>query len=458
VVSFLQQVTRFNPVYQRYRFIALAIYSAVLLAGMIDWAYGGIGGGSLFLAPENLRVAVFIGAMVLLIGLELAGFGHSSFEHFSKPHLIAFAFRLLPFVAIFLVADLKYIRILFLIFVLYSYLGVHPWLSYALSLLGITILLSLSVSNPVIMGILPAPQNTQQGQLPPRPERPPLNVGQLIDRSMGSVIALFFTLLLARALAQTLQDKQKLEELNVSLEASHLQLQHYANRVAELATTEERNRLARDIHDSLGHHLAAINIQLEKASAYKERDPRRSFDALNHAQRSVQDALKDVRQSVASLRDDGEAFSFDDALVTLIQRMRHSELDISVNKIGDPSGYSKLTLMTLYRVIQEGLTNVHKHAGATKVTITLDFSGQNAFLELSDNGRGFAREGQDSEQATFGLKGLQERLSLVGGQLYISSQVQDSSNQEQSNPSQEQGTKLWVNISKKVLPSSAGYD
>jgi Histidine kinase-, DNA gyrase B-, and HSP90-like ATPase len=154
--------------------------------------------------------------------------------------------------------------------------------------------------------------------------------------------------------------------------------------------------------------------------------------------------------SVASLRDDGEAFSFDDALTTLIQRMRHSELDISVSKRGDGSDYSKLTLMTLYRVIQEGLTNVHKYAGATKVNIKLDFSEKNAFLELSDNGRGFTREWQDSEQATFGLKGLQERLSLVGGQLFVSSQVQGSSNQEQ-------GTKLWVNIPKKILPSSADY-
>ncbi|MGL4610156.1 MAG: sensor histidine kinase [Trueperaceae bacterium] len=454
MVSFSQRLTRFNPVYQRYRFIALAIYLAVLVAGVIDWAYGGIGGGSLIRAAEQVRGAVFMGAMVLLIGLELAGFGKASFEPSSKPNLLAFAFRALPFATIFLVSDLKYIRILFLILVLYSYLGVHRWVSYALALLGITILLSLSIANPVVMGILPAPRpNVQQGQVPPRPETPPLNVGQLLDRSMGSIIALFFTLLLARALAQTLQDKQKLEELNGSLEASHLQLQHYANRVADLATTEERNRLARDIHDSLGHHLAAINIQLEKASAYKERDPKRSREALGHAQRSVQDALKDVRQSVASLRDDGGAFSFDDALITLIQRMRHSELDISLNKIGDHSGYSKLTLMTLYRVIQEGLTNVHKHAGASKVNITLDFSGQNALLELNDNGRGFAREGQDSEQATFGLKGLQERLSLVGGQLRIASQV----HQEQNSSSQEQGTKLQATIPKKILPSSANY-
>lgn len=444
-MSFLQQVTRFNPVYQRYRFIALAIYLAVLVAGMIDWSYGGIKPNAVVKAPEQLRFFIFVAAMLILIGLELVGFGKASFEHPKTQQPLAFALRLSLFIVIFLITDLQYTQILFFIMILYSYLAIGRRVSYGLAFLGVVAMFWLSIENPVLMGLLPprAGQLAEQNlQPPPRPLNPP--IGTLINSGMGLLITLFFTFLLAEAMSQALQNEQKLKDLNNSLETSHVQLQHYANRVAELATTEERNRLARDIHDSLGHHLAAINIQLEKASAYKERDPKRSQEALGHAQRSVQDALKDVRQSVASLRDDGEAFSFGDALTTLIQRMRHSELDISLNKIGDSSGYSKLTLMTLYRVIQEGLTNVHKHAAATKVNITLDFSEQNACLELSDNGRGIATEvWRDSEQATFGLKGLQERLSLVGGQLRVSSR--------------EQGTKLQATIPKKILPPSAGY-
>ncbi|WP_228040124.1 sensor histidine kinase [Nodosilinea sp. LEGE 07088] len=131
-------------------------------------------------------------------------------------------------------------------------------------------------------------------------------------------------------MSQATQAQQKLAGLLTSLEASHTQLQHYAARVADLATTEERNRLARDIHDSLGHHLAAINIQLEKANAYRERDPSRAYEAVDHAKRTVQAALKDVRESVSSLRQDNEPFLFQETLNDLLRRMRHSELERSL--------------------------------------------------------------------------------------------------------------------------------
>ncbi|WP_228040126.1 sensor histidine kinase [Nodosilinea sp. LEGE 07088] len=93
----------------------------------------------------------------------------------------------------------------------------------------------------------------------------------------------------------------------------------------------------------------------------------------------------------------------------------------------DRSPYSRLKLMTLYRVIQEGLTNVHKHARASQVTIAIDFGAHVATLDLIDNGLGFdvaAWTLRGNEQTTHGLIGLQERLSLVGGTLDISSQPQ----------------------------------
>ncbi|MGD1900562.1 MAG: sensor histidine kinase, partial [Phormidesmis sp.] len=257
----------------------------------------------------------------------------------------------------------------------------------------------------------------------------PSRGGRLLDESMGSLIMLFFTLLLARAMSQAIQSQQKLTELLASLEISHNQLKQYATRVAELAATEARNRLARDIHASLGHHLAAINIQLEKANAYKERDSARAYEAVSHAQRTVQDALKDVRESVSSLRQDSEPFLFKKALNELIGRMRHSELEIKLNLVGDSSRYSRLKLMTLYRAIQEGLTNVHKHAHASKVTIEILFKEHQAALTLTDNGSGFdvtTWRLRGNEQTTQGLVGLQERLSIVGGTLDISSRWEET--------------------------------
>ena len=373
---------------------------------------------------------VFISAVIGLVVIDLCALGKTSFSKPAKVLLIPFLVRLFLFIGACLVTDLSYSKILFLPVLLYSYLAINQRSGYILAVLGVLILLGIGLSDVRGMGLPPPPP------LPPDttsythiPDSLPSRGGRLLDESMGSLIMLFFTLLLARAMSQAIQSQQKLTELLASLEISHNQLKQYATRVAELAATEERNRLARDIHDSLGHHLAAINIQLEKANAYKERDSERAYEAVSHAQRTVQDALKDVRESVSSLRQDSEPFLFKKALNELIGRMRHSELEIKLNLVGDSSRYSRLKLMTLYRAIQEGLTNVHKHAHASKVTIEILFKEQQAALTLTDNGSGFdvtTWRLRGNEQTTQGLVGLQERLSIVGGTLDISSRWEET--------------------------------
>ncbi|MEL6605994.1 MAG: sensor histidine kinase [Cyanobacteria bacterium J06614_10] len=408
-----------NLLYQRYRSIALVVYAAVLFAGIVDWAYGGIGPKTLIRAPENLRFAVFVMAMVALVGIELRGLGRADFGMSRFANLFPFAVRFALFVTICLITDLNYSQILFLTLLLYGYLAISKRLSYLLAFTGVAILFGLDEAQISMMESLPSPQEVVSPLIPPGGNM----TGRLIDRSMGSLIALLFTLLLARAMLQAIRAQQQQADLFASLETSHLQLKQYANRVAELAATEERNRLARDIHDSLGHHLAAINIQLEKANAYRQRDPQRAYEAVTYAQHTVQDALKEVRQSVNSLREEEETFSFHEALKSLVRRMNHSELTIRLALTGDYSCYSRLKQMTLYRVVQEGLTNVHKHAHASEVAIAINFDSQSASLKLADNGTGFDvaawQKRTHKDQITQGLRGLQERLSLVGGTLSI---------------------------------------
>ncbi|MBE9100952.1 sensor histidine kinase [Vacuolonema iberomarrocanum] len=421
-----------NLLYQRYRLIALAVYTAVLLAGLIDWIYGGIGPRAIVDAPENYRFLLFVVTLLTLIGLELWAVGKASFAMLNRFEFIPFFARIILFISACLVTDLSYSKILVLPILLYIYLAVSKRLSYFLAILGVATLLGIELANVSGMGRPPLPPSLVNGipnvEFPSEiPNNRPLRGGRLIDEGMGSLITLVFTLLLARAMSQAIQSQQKLTGLLASLEASHIQLQGYATRVADLAATEERNRLARDIHDSLGHHLAAINIQLEKANAYRERDPNRAYEAVNHAQRTVQEALKDVRESVSSLRQDSKPFLFQEALNDLLRRMGHSELELTLTQTRDSSHYSRLKLMTLYRVIQEGLTNVHKHAGANQVAIALNFSPQAVTLNLTDNGSGFdvaTWKSRGNEQATHGLVGLQERLSLVGGTLDITSRPQ----------------------------------
>lgn len=421
-----------NLLYQRYRLIALSVYTAVLLAGLIDWIYGGIGPRSIVDAPATHRFLLFVAVVLALIGLELRAVGKANFVNSNKVEFIPFFVRVFLFISACLVTDLSYSQILFLPLLLYSYLAISKRLSYFIAILGVTTLLGLRLSDFGGMGVPPPPliNGAPHVEIPNGiSNNGPLRGSKPIDEGMGSLITLFFTLLLARAMSQAIQAQQKLTGLLASLEASHQQLKQYSTRVADLAATEERNRLARDIHDSLGHHLAAINIQLAKANAYRERDPNRAYEAVKYAQRTVQDALKDVRASVSSLRQDSEPFLFQEELNDLLQRMRHSELELTLNQTGDSSRYSKLKLMSLYRVIQEGLTNVHKHANASRATIKLDFGSQKATLELVDNGSGFdvaAWKSRANAQTTQGLIGLQERLSLVGGTLDINSQLQET--------------------------------
>ncbi|MEO1590655.1 MAG: histidine kinase dimerization/phosphoacceptor domain-containing protein, partial [Cyanobacteria bacterium J06632_22] len=292
-----------NLLYQRYRYIALAVYVAVLMAGFIDWSYGGIGPRTIIAAPECHRFVTFVVVVLALIGMEVRGFGQDSFLPGHRAEIFPFLLRLGFFVGACLVADLSYSQILFLPILLYTHLAVSEALSYGLAVLGVCLLIGIKQIGPQGLERPPLPSMVVDGasELPSRAPRNPSRSGRLVDQSMGVLITLFFTLLLARAMTQAIQAQQRLTHLVASLKASHTQLRQYSAQIAELATAEERSRLARDIHDGLGHHLAAISIQLQKASAYKSRDPDRSYAAITQAQSAVQDALADIRLSVSSL-------------------------------------------------------------------------------------------------------------------------------------------------------------
>lgn len=240
-----------------------------------------------------------------------------------------------------------------------------------------------------------------------------------LNNLLGFALGLVLVLLLANALQREVENNVVQQQLHSELTESHQQLQQYATQVATLAAADERNRLARDIHDSLGHHLAAISIQLEKANAYRERDAAKSAEALDHARRTIRDALSETRNSVSVLRQ-GETFDFISSLQGLIKRMTHYDLAIDLHLTGQPDAFSSFAQMTLYRTIQEGLTNVHKHASATEVTVSLAFSSEQATVHICDNGCGFEPNRLISH-SHYGLQGIRERIALVGGNFTLES-------------------------------------
>jgi signal transduction histidine kinase len=256
------------------------------------------------------------------------------------------------------------------------------------------------------------------------------SIGSLKYFDSVTIVVIFSLLLIfmhtiANHIDRDQKSRQRTQQLLVELETSHRQLQTYAARVAELATAAERNRLARDIHDSLGHHLTAINIQLEKAQAFRERDPEEADQAIRDAKQTARTALQDVRRSVSALRAAGDKFSLRTSLADLVDRMDGDTFDIEYHLEGDEADYASPVLMALYRVAQEGLTNVQKHARARHVALDVRLGDREACLKLRDDGTGFdvgaLPELASSADRGFGIQGIQERLELVQGQMSITS-------------------------------------
>lgn len=239
-------------------------------------------------------------------------------------------------------------------------------------------------------------------------------------------LGIIFVLTMARLVVREQAHRARAEKLLADLEDSHQQLRVYATQVADLATASERNRLARDIHDSLGHYLTVINVQLEKALAFRSKDAEVADRAVEDSKRLAREALDDVRRSVGMLRASQQVFSLRDALHTLVERTRSEHLHVTLRIDGDEHGVSPQALMALYRVAQEGLTNVQRHAQAAHVTITADLAAQEVRLSVADDGVGFDPTQSSSRDTVslggYGLRGVQERLELVAGSLQIVTQ------------------------------------
>ncbi len=213
------------------------------------------------------------------------------------------------------------------------------------------------------------------------------------------------------------QNRKLLKELNISDQ----NLREYARRVGQTAALEERTRLARDIHDSVGHALTAIQIQLSKAEAYFERNQNESRKAVQEAKATAQDAMADVRESLNMLNSDKNInFSVEAEITTLLESLKRAGYRASCQIKGDYKSYNYAVLITLFRFVQEGITNILKHAGPCEVLLRIDFGKEHLTCLLEDKGKGFD-PAQQVGKSHFGLEGLKNRVTLVRGTFELDS-------------------------------------
>jgi signal transduction histidine kinase len=255
----------------------------------------------------------------------------------------------------------------------------------------------------------------------PRPAGP--NRRERRDGFRWGFVVLFGGILFSLQLLidRILAEKKAKEELAIA----NQRIRSYALKAEENGSLQERNRIAREIHDSLGHSLTALNLHLEMALKLSQIQPERSREVLIEAKRLGSTALNDVRQSVSALRSDPLA---------------KLDLPTAINKLADefqlsnhirPKCYLDLPYnlpqpiaTTIYRIIQEALTNISKYAQASEVIIEIQLLTTELKLQIVDNGCGFI---VDNNMTGFGLQGMRERvLSLHGNFEIISIPTIDS--------------------------------
>ena len=232
-----------------------------------------------------------------------------------------------------------------------------------------------------------------------------------------TIPAFAFAFVFSVCLTALENQRDEARQLLAQLEEAHQQLQEHAKEAEELAVVQERNRMAREIHDTLGHYLTLLAVELETALKLEERADGRLRGQLVAARRIAADCLTEVRHSVAALRPTNPgAHSLETALARLRSEYETAlpETEITLDIEGPIKTLSPELRVALYRCAQEALTNIRKHARATKALVRLRVDEREVELMVLDNGVG-AQSVASGNEPGFGLLGMRERLALLDG-------------------------------------------
>ena len=208
----------------------------------------------------------------------------------------------------------------------------------------------------------------------------------------------------------------------ISERKSRQQAANLSKEVEALATDLERTRIARDIHDSLGHTLTALDVQLELAQTLRKEDPSHSLFALDHAKQLSSQSLQEVRRAISTMR--GGHFNLSSAIDELVSQVEKTySARTNPLKIETRLALPQLPLQVsqqLFLIVKEGLTNIQKHSQASAVKLWVEQTPEGIVLSLSDNGVGFS---SSSHYQGFGLRGMRERAQLLGGRIAVHSTI-----------------------------------
>jgi signal transduction histidine kinase len=244
------------------------------------------------------------------------------------------------------------------------------------------------------------------------------DVGQLLGYEMPPVIALMGASL---ALGDGARSRRLLRESQRERERqARLELERQATE----QRNEERLRLARDLHDALGHNVAMISLQSAVAAeALPERVPeaQRAVAEIRNVSLAAMSELRGTVKRLRSLDSGVELPAGLDEVAQLVEHARGNGLDVHIVETGDSRPIPDALGQAVYRIVQEALTNIIRHANAATVTVTLDRGPEALMIKVEDDGKGVA-----DLVAGNGIRGMRERAAQWAGELTVTSRGHDA--------------------------------
>ena len=206
-------------------------------------------------------------------------------------------------------------------------------------------------------------------------------------------------------------EKEEIKKLNEKLKLANIKLQKYALEVEEMTISRERTKVAQELHDSLGHSLMALNMHLEFAKNICSTKPKKAEEVLAKSEKIAKGSINDLRKAVSLLSSELQITEFNTSLEKLISTFDlFNDIKITFNMNESIDDLSPLIKTSIYKTIQEAITNSLSHGNSTEITIKITRNSENIKLVVADNGIGCNNISKSN-----GLNGIEHRIKLLRG-------------------------------------------
>lgn len=247
--------------------------------------------------------------------------------------------------------------------------------------------------------------------------------GYNLVTSVNIILFIVYCILLIQEQKGTIDEvsllNEEIKQKNEDLQNANLQLAEYAKITEKMGETKERNRLAREIHDTLGHTLTGISVGLDACITTVEIAPKETKAHLEKLSQVARNGLVDIRRSVSELKPDSlERLSLYEAITKMIDDMKSiTDMQITFESLIDKLKFDEDEESAIYRVVQESLTNAMRHGKASQVHIRIEKKEDYIELSIKDNGIGCIKI-----EPGFGTKHIAERIEMLNGTVSFKSE------------------------------------